>query len=337
MASEKRNEPLRRAIRLIDTMYEPDYEYGMTIEEIAETLGQEVRTAYRLIDTLEELGCIIKLEPNPLHDDPQKRKKVLYSANKLKHLHGITSTELGTLERIANGDRYLEQERKDLRSILIAIKRATEDNSESFFNNLELIMQTEGYAVRPTPRCKVNEEVIKIIRDSIKDKYKIRCDYENKKGEKKRRLLSPLGFLYGTQKTYLIARMDNKDNQPITFRVDKISNVVRALDQFDPGDFDLRAYANTSFGIWHDEEKMFDVKLSFSADVAKSVLEYDFHPTQEIKQEDDGTVTVTFRASGDNEILWHLFTWGDKCKILEPAKLKDTYVSMLDSVKKVYS
>ena len=76
--------------------------------------------------------------------------------------------------------------------------------------------------------------------------------------------------------------------------------------------------------------------MSFKKELADAVLNYDFHPTQEIKQEEDGSVTVTFHACGENEILWHIFTWGNNCKILEPTKLKDKYIEMLNSVKKEY-
>ena len=45
----------------------------------------------------------------------------------------------------------------------------------------------------------------------------------------------------------------------------------------------------------------------------------------------DGTVTVTFRASGDMHILWDLFKWGDFVEIVEPKKLKDEYIDILQT------
>ena len=52
---------------------------------------------------------------------------------------------------------------------------------------------------------------------------------------------------------------------------------------------------------------------------------------------DDGTVYVKFKASGDLEILWHLFRWGSGVKILSPKSLKKQYIEMLDDVKSVYT
>ena len=335
MAEDKRNEPLKRLLNLVFIMQEPEYRGGMTIDEIAKILGKSERTARRMIKALIDLDCVVVSEPDPSKDF-DKRKKALYKFIRLNNIRGITASELGTLERVSKNKRNNQLERNELSNLLKKLRNITEDKSNFFYNDLELIMQTEGFAVRPTPKCKVDEETINKIREAIRDNVQIRCDYENKSGEKKSRLLSPLGFLYGIQKTYLIARMDGKGDTPLTFAVHKISNVRRGLHYFDRGDFNLHEYANKAFGVWHDENNILNVKLSFKKELADAVLNYDFHPTQEIKQEEDGSVTVTFHACGENEILWHIFTWGNNCKILEPTKLKDKYIEMLDSVKKEY-
>ena len=53
-----------------------------------------------------------------------------------------------------------------------------------------------------------------------------------------------------------------------------------------------------------------------------------------MKQNTDGTTTVTFEAGGRYEICWHLFRWGDNVKILEPQELKDTYKELLEKASK---
>ena len=75
--------------------------------------------------------------------------------------------------------------------------------------------------------------------------------------------------------------------------------------------------------------------MRFSKEVAEDVLNYNFHPTQKVKQNDDGTVTVKFKASGELEILWHIFRWGDKVQIISPKSLKKEYVEYLENVLEV--
>jgi predicted DNA-binding transcriptional regulator YafY len=43
----------------------------------------------------------------------------------------------------------------------------------------------------------------------------------------------------------------------------------------------------------------------------------------------DGSVVVTFRASGMRELAWHLFTWRDEVEILAPARLKQVMLEEL--------
>ena len=78
--------------------------------------------------------------------------------------------------------------------------------------------------------------------------------------------------------------------------------------------------------------EILDVKLSFSPELADEAEKFNFHPTQKIKKEQDGTLTVTFKASGNKEIMWHVFKWGAGCKILAPKTLKDEYKQYLQEV-----
>ena len=90
----------------------------------------------------------------------------------------------------------------------------------------------------------------------------------------------------------------------------------------------MQEYTNISFGVYHGE--VLDVKLSFSKELAQDASQYNFHPTQKIKEEKDGSLTVSFKASGSKEIMWHVFKWGANCRILAPKALKEEYKQYLE-------
>jgi WYL domain len=46
-----------------------------------------------------------------------------------------------------------------------------------------------------------------------------------------------------------------------------------------------------------------------------------FHPTQSFEDQPDGSLLVRFRAGGALEMCWHLFTWGNQVKVIEPKRL----------------
>ena len=76
--------------------------------------------------------------------------------------------------------------------------------------------------------------------------------------------------------------------------------------------------------------------MKFDKEIAEDVMTYNFHPSQKIEQEPDGSVIVRFKASGDKSIMWHVFRWGDKVEILAPKELRTEYVNALKSVSKRY-
>ena len=80
--------------------------------------------------------------------------------------------------------------------------------------------------------------------------------------------------------------------------------------------FDLQRYAKRSFGTFQEEPV--EVALRFDPSVASDVTAFLFHSDQTVSENDDGSLTVHFTASGINEMCWHLFTWGDSVTVERP-------------------
>ena len=97
--------------------------------------------------------------------------------------------------------------------------------------------------------------------------------------------------------------------------------------------FDFKEWAKVSFGTFHD--KPVKVKLKFKKEIADDVMKYNFHPTQQIKQQKNGAVIVTFTSSGTKSILWNIFKWGTNVEIIEPESIKQEYIKMLQTI--IYS
>lgn len=187
--------------------------------------------------------------------------------------------------------------------------------------NLELLMRTEGFAVRQTPQFNIEPCVFDIIRKAIKNSFVLKATYHDKPRE-----LEPLGIIYG-DKSYLVAYEKSKGDGIYNYLLHKISDLELTNKKFNRKGFNLQKYTNQSFGVYHDE--ILDVKLLFSKDIAQTVKEYNFHPTQELDEDKDGNILVSFKASGTREIMRHVFKWGKDCKIISPEKLKNEYVQCL--------
>lgn len=288
---------------------------GVTIEDIMERYNVSRRTAVRMKDAL------LFTEGYPLIEEVETSdRKKHWGINNLSlaNLTHFSSSEIATLEQLQELVP-MDGKRDEISNIINKIKSFNKKKVNNLEASLELIMQTEGCAVRQIPHYNIDLEKLNILRNAIKESRCVKAFYNNKD-----RKLEPLGLIYG-EKVYLVARERAKDDGIFLFILHKFGNISITFERFDKEDFNLKEYTSRSFGVYQ-EDNLMNVKLWFSPKVAFDVLNYTFHPTQKIKQEEDGSVIVTFKACGSYEIIWHVVRWGKECKILAPKSLKKEFV-----------
>jgi predicted DNA-binding transcriptional regulator YafY len=61
----------------------------------------------------------------------------------------------------------------------------------------------------------------------------------------------------------------------------------------------------------------------FAPEAAPDAADFVFHPNQVLEPQPDGALVVRFTATGDLEMAWHLYAWGDKVEVLEPKRLAE--------------
>ena len=292
---------------------------GITLTDIMQELNVSRRTAERIRDAL-VLGL---RQIDEIETVGKEKHWGFISGYLMNEIISFTPDEIAILEGIKNG--LPEDKKQVVDKILTKLKAHSRKQIAKIDDAIELILKSEGYAVSQKPSYKIDIQLLDTIRQAIKQNVMIRCKYMGNN-----KTLAPYGIIYGSNR-YLIAVEDGKPN-PYVYSIHKITDVQISNKLFDKGDFDIKEYANRSFGVYQNE--VMKVELLFSPEVAEDVLNYNFHPTQKVKKNEDGSVTVKFKASGEYEILWHLFKWGDAVKIIAPAKLRKMYVEMLENVLK---
>lgn len=284
---------------------------GVTITEIAERYNVSRRTAERMRDSL---TCIFPSVDEIETDDTQKHWGFInYS---ISNLISFTPKEIANIEQLQRRTTNKEM-KEELGKTIAKLKSLNKKHSLPLENNIELYMQTEGYAVRQMPQYKISLESLEVIREAVQHSKIVTGIYHNKE-----RLIEPLGMIYG-EKIYLVAREKAKGDGIYNYLLHKFENLKLMDKTFDKGNFDLQEYTNLSFGVYHGE--ILEVELLFSQELAQEASQFNFHPTQSGKWNNDGTYTVNFKASGSKEIIWHVFKWGCGCKIISPKSLQDEY------------
>ena len=295
---------------------------GLTLDDIAKEFECSRRSAERMKAVLvEKFGSKIEEVSN----STDKKKRWRFNKGTMNWLINFTPTDFANLEQCKKSFKSSAKQ-KEIDELIEKIKALNPENISDV--DIDEILSNQAYVIRQGFRENIKLlplETLQLINDSILCQKQIRITYYNQEYT-----LNPYGILY-SDRAYLIA-YNIKANAIWTFRISKIKEITLTDNYFEKeDDFDLQNYCARSFGVFQGE--IFDVVLQFNKDAAQDAKEYFFHPTQKGKLEQDGSYTLSLKASGEYEIITELLKWRDSVKIIAPESLKEAYKN---EIRKMY-
>ena len=148
---------------------------GVTISEISERYNVSRRTAERMRDSL---TCIFPQVDEIESNDNQKHWGFInYS---ISSLISFTPKELANIEQYQRRTTNKEL-KEELGKTVEKIKAFNRKNQNTIENNIELILETEGYAVRQMPQYKISLDTLGVIREAVQHSKMVEGTYHNKK------------------------------------------------------------------------------------------------------------------------------------------------------------
>ena len=167
-----------------------------------------------------------------------------------------------------------------------------------------------------------SHETIRTIQWALTQGRKLTGTYQSPYQEQPKRLaLHPYRLCLAGQAWYLVARPEHSDH-PRTYRVTRFQT-IRPLDDAAkvPADFDLKAYFGNAWGVYRGAQSH-DVVVHFSREAADLVTETVWHFTQKVSRQGDGSVTLSFRVDGLNEIVHWILGWSGRATVIQPPELR---------------
>ena len=293
---------------------------GLTINDVINQYGISRRTAQRMLHLAEDMFHA------ETYKDAEGRKRWLVKENIRKELIDITAEEMAALELARNllERRGQKNAAKHLIKLGNKIKALIPSKKTvSLEIDYEALLEAQGFAARRGPRPLINRTILSVVGEAIKGCELLDIDHAGEEGKINHYSVAPYGILYG-KRPYLVGHFAGDTiTQMRYFRLDKIHHAKLTGEYFiHDENFDLTAFSRKSYSIFQNEAEFGEVVWKFSPEAAVEARLFLFHPDQKFTDEEDGSLTVSFEASGHLEMCWDLYRWGDQVEVIKPLKLK---------------
>ena len=291
---------------------------GISLEEISQEFGISHRTAQRMTSALEDNFANVVVT-----DDDDRRRRWRIESSIPERLQPRQETTIEALEiaaRAAREENRLRHARalEDIRDSLIT--RLSPRDALRSEADAEAVLSALGQVARPGPKVAMKPEVTDVLIEALRGPFRMRIIYGDTAAEA--RIVEPHGLLLGLR-SYLVARQADRGENLRHFRLDRIHSAECLDESFAiQSSFSLNDHAAQAFGAYQDPAQYGEIVWRFLPEAAASAAEFQFHPNQSAEYRDDGSLIVRFKAAGWLEMAWHLYQWGDKVEVLEPAGLR---------------
>lgn len=135
----------------------------------------------------------------------------------------------------------------------------------------------------------------------------------------------------------LVAAHDNKEGKVRLFRLSGFQS-VKVLDKTMTvsSTFSLRDFLGCAWSVQRGERD-YHVEIAFEPEAAAFIQERQWHHTQELEKQKDGSLIFRATVSGLDEIKHWVLGWGPRATVLKPKELADEIERMARETIERYS
>lgn len=299
---------------------------GLTLDEMAERLGVNRRTAERMRDIIAR-----HFDLDEVADD--RRKRFLIRDSLRRVYTRPTAAEVAALQAEVDGRTLAGQAARaeQLASLLAKVKGALDEREKRRLDpDLDALARLQRTMVTAGPIATVAPETVTVIQSAILAGRCVEFHYATEERPEARwRRVIPYGLVHGPL-TYLLGKMPGRDDQPVYFRLDRMTKaMISETLGCAPHDWDIDAWLVESFAVWRDEKH--DVVLRVPSLSAARARDWRFHRLQQIEELTDGGLCIRFTTGGMRELAEHLFAWGGDLVIEGPEALVEVMRERIDA------
>jgi predicted DNA-binding transcriptional regulator YafY len=307
--------------RILNVYFSVQTQPGLTAPELAKRCKVSERQCYRDLRVLQDAGI-------PIYNDRGYR---VIDGFKLKNI----SLSLDEALTLLYGLKLLERQKEffpitsNLKNKILALL------PKKLGNEIEEINQRMDVAVGHTADYSGKEELFSKLNTALRNGERVNMEYYSfNSDELSKRVIEPYHLVYHDGFWYLIAFCHRREEVRL-FRLDRIKSFELTGEHFNiPYDFDFNDYMGSAWKMERGEEFVFKVRFTGSA--VRYVQETIFHPTQQVRENPDGSLLFIAKACGINSVTRWILPFGGEAEAIEPKELRDKVAEAFLSGTKIY-
>jgi len=305
-----------------------EYPEGLTRAEIARRLGVHRSTTSRYVKDLEQMGVPIWM--NGQHVGVLRD---VYRIKMRMTMHEALAMHLAGRLLAARMDKQNLHMASALRKLGDALKPLAPLISRHLRVSAELV---EDQAKRQDP---VFMNILETLTRAWSEGRKVKVwHWHDKSNLVYEYLLSPY-FLepYAVGHTIHVIGFREPPGAIRTLKVERIRRAELSHERYEiPADFDSRVLLADAWGIWYTEEAPVEVVLRFHSRVVHRIRETQWHPSETLEDQPDGSVIWRAQVAEPQEMLPWIRGWGADVEVLAPEALRQIVVRTAAAMQALY-
>ena len=301
---------------------------GLTQAETARRLGVHRSTIHRDLPDLTKLFPIYETEDDRLCID-----RTAYLVNVHFTLYEAMAVHLAARLMATRTDRQNPHAAAALRKLGLALERLAPHISQHMQQSADMM---DTRAQRHDP---VYLQVLETLTQAWAEVRKVRLWHRHEETGRVFEYVFAPYFIepYAVGQTTHAIGWREPPGALRTFKVERIQRIQLLPERYAiPEDFDPRELLEGAWGVWYTEAEPVEVVLRFHPRVAHRVQETQWHRSEEIEEQPDGSLIWRAKVAEPQEMLPWIRGWGADVEVLEPRKLRDRMMGEARRLAKTY-
>lgn len=187
------------------------------------------------------------------------------------------------------------------------------------------------------PLPKIEPQVFDAVFKAIKSRLRVCFEYKSSGSSAYKKKTFDSYHVVCQKGSWYVMGFDCGANEVRICALSRIRGVEFLKERFDvPKDFDPSRHIDLSFGVWNNPEPPELYEIRFEKSLANYITEREWHKSQKITKDKDGSVTLKFKSNQRQVILSWVMAFGSCARVIKPQWLAEQIRDEAKRVAKLY-